>query len=380
MRAFQLYFIVKASKLCNLRCEYCYEYEHLSDKRRMSQGTLSNLWGWIVAYVASSGIPVNQVQVNIVWHGGEPLLLDLNYFRNAMESQSDILAGISIKNYLQTNMYRPKWDSVEELHRLGFEFSVSMDFVEGIRVTGNGSDSSRNVFNSVLGLCERKIPFGVVTVLGKHNLDSLERAYDWVASHSYGWRILPVFKGGPEYLRDYSLEPERIAECLHSIFRARSISSKYIPVDPIDDYFSYAVESLYGRKPQVSPSDKFENVLVLNVNGDIYLRPFAYNSNYCLGNVNDGPSGSLARDVYKKCLRYFIDVISTSCASCRLDGNCNKNPIYEHGSLTEHNGVDKCIYPKIISEKMLNDLSAAGITSKDVTAFAIRDLLDSHKF
>jgi len=38
-----MFFVMKVSKLCNLRCTYCYEYDELANRERMSLDQLAHL-------------------------------------------------------------------------------------------------------------------------------------------------------------------------------------------------------------------------------------------------------------------------------------------------------------------------------------------------
>jgi hypothetical protein len=60
---------MKASKFCNLRCQYCYEFPELDDKTAMSIEQLKHGFEAIARLFGGS----DRV-MDFVWHGGEPLL------------------------------------------------------------------------------------------------------------------------------------------------------------------------------------------------------------------------------------------------------------------------------------------------------------------
>jgi len=61
--------VVKISKLCNLRCTYCYEFPFLGNPERMSLHDLFRMFQHIADYYSD-----NPKRMDFVWHGGEPLL------------------------------------------------------------------------------------------------------------------------------------------------------------------------------------------------------------------------------------------------------------------------------------------------------------------
>jgi len=111
---------------CNLRCSYCYylDKESLSPKNssnRMSDATLEL---FIEQYInAQPG-----EQVLFTWHGGEPLLLGVEYYRKALRLQRTYGRNRQIDNVLQTNgvLLTDEW----------CEFFKENNFLIGVSIDG----------------------------------------------------------------------------------------------------------------------------------------------------------------------------------------------------------------------------------------------------
>ncbi|MBR1782671.1 MAG: anaerobic sulfatase maturase [Bacteroidales bacterium] len=89
-----------AGSLCNLACAYCYYL----DKAELYGGkeprmTLEVLEQVTRAYIRANDVP----EVQFVWHGGEPLLTGLEFFRKAVEFQRKYADGKKVFNSIQTN-------------------------------------------------------------------------------------------------------------------------------------------------------------------------------------------------------------------------------------------------------------------------------------
>lgn len=91
--------------VCNLDCDYCYYLEKDAlypgkqftlPSFRMKEEVLEKL---IRDYIGSQP----QERVEFIWHGGEPTLLGVDYFRRALELQEKYRGGKTIANVLQTN-------------------------------------------------------------------------------------------------------------------------------------------------------------------------------------------------------------------------------------------------------------------------------------
>ena len=82
---------------CNMRCGYCYYLQTAGSNAagRMSPATLRKL---LERYFAAASDPA----VTITWHGGEPMLAGLDFYRDAVEAEKEFLppgwnAGITCR-------------------------------------------------------------------------------------------------------------------------------------------------------------------------------------------------------------------------------------------------------------------------------------------
>lgn len=85
--------VVKASKLCNLRCSYCYEWDELSLRDRMSFSQWEKLFLEMKRYAEFLRKPGEVIDVRVVLHGGEPLVLPVAYLKSVVDLQQSILLG-----------------------------------------------------------------------------------------------------------------------------------------------------------------------------------------------------------------------------------------------------------------------------------------------
>lgn len=87
--------------ICNLDCSYCFylEKEQLYPPREHFRMPDEVLRAYVQRYIAAQPTP----EVEFVWQGGEPLLMGLDFFRQAVAYQREFAAGKRIRNTLQTN-------------------------------------------------------------------------------------------------------------------------------------------------------------------------------------------------------------------------------------------------------------------------------------
>nr|MCR5003083.1 radical SAM protein [Bacteroidales bacterium] len=113
-----------AGSLCNLDCHYCYYLDKAGiyggHEPRMSLDMLETV---VKEYIAANEVP----EVTFNWHGGEPLVLGLDFYRKAMEFQQKYADGKIIHNTLQTNGTLLNRDWTEFFRANQFLIGISLD-------------------------------------------------------------------------------------------------------------------------------------------------------------------------------------------------------------------------------------------------------------
>ena len=89
-----------AGSACNLDCTYCYYQD-----KAVQYGGREALMGLpLLEEYIRQYIEANEVDtVTFCWHGGEPTLVGLDYYRKAVEFQRKYAGGKQIENTIQTN-------------------------------------------------------------------------------------------------------------------------------------------------------------------------------------------------------------------------------------------------------------------------------------
>jgi uncharacterized protein len=127
-REFQV-FVKPVGAACNLSCRYCYYL----GKKNLYPGndqfimTDEMLEKYIIQHIEASTESI----INFSWHGGEPLLAGIDFFRKVLKFQKKIkTTGVNIVNGIQTNgtLLNDEWCS----------FLAAEDFIIGISIDGPG--------------------------------------------------------------------------------------------------------------------------------------------------------------------------------------------------------------------------------------------------
>ncbi len=202
--------IKPTGSLCNLDCRYCY-YLHKKDLLRGTTGHRiadDLLEEFIRQYLAEQDVE----EVVFTWHGGEPALLGLDFYRKVVELQQKYGGGKRIKNDLQTNgvLLDDAWceflkeheflvglsvDGPKELHDC-FRRSARGGGAEENGAEGNGMNSVLRgegsfdrVYAAAKRLREHGVPFNAVTVIHGVNVRHPEEVYRFLTEELGCWRV-----------------------------------------------------------------------------------------------------------------------------------------------------------------------------------------------
>jgi len=155
--------------VCNLDCDYCFylEKEKLHAPRtkfRMSDETLR---AYVRSYIAAQPTP----EVEFTWQGGEPTLMGLDFFENAVRLQREFANGKTIRNTLQTNGTLLDDDWCAFLAREGFTVGISLDGPRALhdlhRYDKRGRSSFDDVMRGLALLRKHGVAFNVLVTVSR---------------------------------------------------------------------------------------------------------------------------------------------------------------------------------------------------------------------
>ncbi len=153
---------------CNLACTYCYE----ADRRQARAGVMTV---GDFERILSNVLPHVSDPFLLAFHGGEPLLAGLEFFREALEIVR-ALGGGRIRLAIQTNatLLDEEWAALFGAH--GVSVGVSIDGSalrhDSRRRTLTGLGSHEAVLRGVSALRSCSVPFGAIAVVTEGDAQS----------------------------------------------------------------------------------------------------------------------------------------------------------------------------------------------------------------
>lgn len=170
-----LYVMAKpAGARCNLACRYCYYLEKGDYYASSSEGpfmTDATLERYIQEYIQTQ----TSREINFTWHGGEPLMRPLDFYRKAVALQARYGSGRQIANCLQTNGLLLNDDWCRFLHDEGWLVGLSIDGTQAMhdayRQGRNGAPSWERVMRAVELLERHHVEWNAMATVHQANAE-----------------------------------------------------------------------------------------------------------------------------------------------------------------------------------------------------------------
>lgn len=183
-REFQV-FAKPAGAECNLSCSYCYYIRNSLPVKNRKISLMSNdmLERYIIQQIEATGGSI----ITFSWHGGEPTLAGLDFFRKAVKIQKRFKpADRTILNGIQTNATLLNDEWCEFLMCEGFIAGVSIDGPEYLhdkfRISGDKRGSFSNTLNGYELLKKHSVHTELLTVVNALNVKYPDEVYKFLKS------------------------------------------------------------------------------------------------------------------------------------------------------------------------------------------------------
>lgn len=169
--------VLQPTPFCNIDCSYCY----LSNRKSAARMSLETL-DLVCRRVFES--PLLNRQLEVAWHGGEPLVVPLGWYREAIAlTAMRCPVGLRLKHCFQTNglLINEDWARffVQVGARVGISLDGPADLHDANRRTRRARGTHEGVMRAVRLLQEQGVEFHVITVLTDRALDDPDRLFNF---------------------------------------------------------------------------------------------------------------------------------------------------------------------------------------------------------
>lgn len=343
-----LYVMLKpAGAHCNLACKYCYYLEknklyptaqrHLMSDEMLEQFTRE--------YIEAQTMN----QVLFTWHGGEPLLRSIDFYRKALSLQQKYAGGRRIDNVIQTNgtLLTDEWcEFFAQNHWLvGISIDGPQPDHDHYRLTAAGKPSWQKVMQGIKLLKKHGVEWNAMAVVNAYNANHPLEFYRFfkengcqflqftpiverLTRHGDGRTLASLADKDEISLSEASVAPEQWGYFLCAIFDEwvrKDVGKIFVEI------FDCTLANWMGISPGICAySKECGHAGVMEHNGDVYSCDHFVFPEYKLGNIRDH---SLIDMLYGEQQQEFSRLKHSSlprqCKECDMEfachGECPKN-------------------------------------------------------
>ena len=343
-----LYVMLKpAGAHCNLACKYCYYLEknklyptaqrHLMSDEMLEQFTRE--------YIEAQTMN----QVLFTWHGGEPLLRSIDFYRKALSLQQKYAGGRHIDNVIQTNgtLLTDEWcEFFAQNHWLvGISIDGPQPDHDHYRLTAAGKPSWKKVMQGIKLLKKHGVEWNAMAVVNAYNANHPLEFYRFfkengcqflqftpiverLTRHEDGRTLASLADKDEISLSEASVAPEQWGYFLCAIFDEwvrKDVGKIFVEI------FDCTLANWMGISPGICAySKECGHAGVMEHNGDVYSCDHFVFPEYKLGNIRDY---SLIDMLYGEQQQEFSRLKHSSlprqCKECDMEfachGECPKN-------------------------------------------------------
>lgn len=212
--------VLKTVNRCNSDCIYCFT-DKSGKLKKMNLPLLQNLFYKISQYLGLH----HDKSVEIQWHGGEPLLLGMNFYADVARIQAEICSECRprIMHSFQSNLTLLTEDYLQVLKALNLKnVGTSVDPDCSVRILKNSDDphAYQKKFLAGLMLLEKSnIDYGINYVVTKKSLDHPENVFHYLANiNPKGTLSINPVMIKDAALKDLEVSPEDFTEFVQQTF------------------------------------------------------------------------------------------------------------------------------------------------------------------
>ena len=343
-----LYVMLKpAGAHCNLACKYCYYLEKsklyaTSQRHLMTDEMLER---FTQEYIEAQTMG----HVLFTWHGGEPLMRSIDFYKKALTLQQKYARGRYIDNVIQTNgtLLTDEWcEFFAQNHWLvGISIDGPQQYHDHYRQTSAGKPSWERVMHGIRLLNKHHVEWNAMAVVNAYNADHPLEFYHFfkehgcqylqftpiverLVTHSDGRTLASLADQTDIPVADFSVTAEQWGTFLCTIFDEwvrRDVGSIFVEI------FDCTLANWMGVAPGIcSYSTHCGHAGVMEHNGDVYSCDHFVFPTYKLGNIRDH---TLIEMLYGEQQQAFSRLKHASlprqCKECDMEfachGECPKN-------------------------------------------------------
>ncbi len=358
--------IIKPTNACNLRCRHCYAADIGYNAQKMQISTVNFIINFFAQFYKN---------VRIIWHGGEPLLMGIDFYKEVIEIEKQF-PNTMFSNGIQTNatLINDEWIDFLKTNKINVGISYDGQYNDVLR------DKTKQVQDSIKLMQDRNFRFGAICVISGKTQDKLIEIYKHFKKLQISFKFNPLFiSGEAKKHSELFLSTDDYLESITKFFDLW-LYDKDCNIN-VDNFIEAIAKSVGVNKSQCSNSSCLTKWFGITYDGNIFPCGRSFSWDYCMGNIKDfnSPKEIFLSNKYQNLLSGAIKRREWCKANCDFynycRGGCNNSAII-NGNLERPN-ISECTITKGLIKKVESEIRNLYLKNYDINLLnpTIRNLI-----
>jgi len=307
---------------CNMNCAYCFYLK----KSELYPDTVSHRMPVeVLEETTRQFLEEARGPVNIAWQGGEPTLLGLSFFQQAVDFQRKYSDGKSVSNGFQTNglLIDKEWAAF--FRKYQFLIGLSLDGPEHIhnkyRFIRGGQGSWSQVVDRVKLLLDSGVAVNALTVVNDYSVHFPEEIYEFHKTLGLNYmQFIPCLEpdpANPGKRASFCPSPEAYGQFLIKLFDLWMGDFRDGRETTSVRFFDSLFFAYVGfEPPDCTLLPECGVYVVVEHNGDVYPCDFFVDYRLKLGNIRESRLIDLLNSDAQKVFGRRKSALPESCLTC----------------------------------------------------------------
>ena len=324
---------------CNLHCHYCFylKKSELFSETKHHRMSLEILEETIRQAMSQSG-----PEIYFGWQGGEPTLMGIDFFRQAVYFQQKYGTRQSVSNGFQTNGLLINKDWAQFFRAFKFLVGLSLDGPEHIhdryRHHSSGQGSWAKVIETAKLLIDSEVATNALVVVNNFSVRFPEEIYEFLKSLGLTYmQFIPCLEPDPQNPSkptNFSVPADQYGDFLLRLFKLwKADFHDGRPSTYIRNFEALLFAFAGLTSPDCTLHKECGDYVVVEHNGDVYSCDFYVEPEWELGNVKEKRLGDMLNSAIQRKFGKRKSFLPEECKKCRwlpyCRGGCPKERGYQ---------------------------------------------------
>lgn len=307
---------------CNLSCHYCF---YLKKNILFPETKLHRMSLEILEETIRQAMSQGSSEIYFGWQGGEPTLMGLDFFKQAVAFQLKYGKNQLITNGFQTNGLLINKEWAQFFHDFKFLVGLSLDGTRHIhdhyRQHSSGQGSWSKVVDKAKLLLDSEVATNALVVVNDYSSRFPEEIYEFLKSFGLTYmQFIPCLEPDPEkpgQPTSFSVSAEQYGDFLIKLFDLWKADFKNgQPTTYIRNFESLAFAYAGLTPPDCTLLKECGDYVVVENNGDVYSCDFFVQPEWKLGNVLEKRLIDMLNSAIQKKFGQRKSLLPKECKKC----------------------------------------------------------------